>query len=122
MPALTAPTVFSNLLEHAEKLRETSDWKPFRPGVSAHWLYDEGNGGPAAVLLRYEPGARVALHEHLGYEHMLILEGDQFDEEGSYPAGSFAIHPPGTRHSPGSVGGCLALLIYEKAVRFLEPE
>ena len=32
------------------------------------------------------------------------------------------IHPPGTRHSPGSVGGCVALLIYEKAVRFVASE
>jgi hypothetical protein len=38
------------------------------------------------------------------------------------PAGSFVIHPPGTRHSPGSVGGCIALLIYEKAVRFVNSD
>jgi anti-sigma factor ChrR (cupin superfamily) len=53
---------------------------------------------------------------------MLVLDGDQFDEEGAYPAGSFVIHPPGTRHSPGSMGGCIALLIYEKGVRFVEGE
>ncbi|MGA8155100.1 MAG: cupin domain-containing protein [Rhodoplanes sp.] len=122
MSALTVPIVFSNLLKQADALRKDGDWKPFRPGVTAHWLYDEGHGGAAAVLLRYEAGARVALHEHLGYEHMLVLEGDQFDEAGAYPAGSFVIHPPGTRHSPGSVGGCIALLIYEKAVRFVDPE
>ncbi|QQW33543.1 urea transporter [Mycobacterium marinum] len=111
--------VFSNLLERVKNLRAIDDWTAFRPGVTAHWLYTEGNGGPAAVLLRYEPGARVAEHEHVGYEHLFILEGDQFDEHGSYPQGSFVINPPGTRHSPGSVGGCVALLIYEKAVRFL---
>jgi anti-sigma factor ChrR (cupin superfamily) len=120
MPALTVPMVISNLMKQVDELRnKDGDWKPFRPGVTAHWLYDEGKGGAACVLLRYEAGARVALHEHLGYEHMLVLEGDQFDEAGSYPAGSFVIHPPGTRHSPGSVGGCIALLIYEKAVRFV---
>jgi len=123
MFALTVPIVFSNLLKQADALRKKDgDWKPFRPGVTAHWLYDEGHGGAACVLLRYEAGARVALHEHLGYEHMLVLEGDQFDEAGAYPAGSFVIHPPGTRHSPGSAGGCIALLIYEKGVRFVEPE
>lgn len=54
---------------------------------------------------------------------MLVLDGDQFDEEGAYPAGSFVIHPPGTRHSPGSMGGgCIVLLIYEKGVRFVEGE
>ncbi|OSC42701.1 urea transporter [Mycobacterium decipiens] len=111
--------VFSNLLEQVKNLNATGEWTAFRPGVTAHWLYNDGNGGPAAVFLRYTPGARVAEHEHMGYEHLLILEGDQFDEHGSYPQGSFVINPPGTRHSPGSVGGCVALLIYEKAVRFL---
>jgi anti-sigma factor ChrR (cupin superfamily) len=122
MPSPSAPIVLSRLLEHAKALRETGEWQPFRPGVTAQWLYDEGGGGPACVLLRYEAGARVALHEHLGYEHLLVLEGDQFDEEGSYPAGTLVINPPGTRHSPGSAGGCVALLIYEKAVRFVAPD
>ncbi|REK12730.1 MAG: transcription negative regulator ChrR [Planctomycetota bacterium] len=121
MPVQTDAIVFSNLLGQVERL-EASDWEPFRPGVTAHWLYRENDGGPAAVLLRYEPGARVALHEHVGYEHLLVLEGDQYDENGSYPSGSLMINPPGTRHSPGSKGGCVALLIYEKAVRFVEPE
>ena len=115
-----SPTVLADLVNYARKLRDTEDWVSFHEGVTAHWLYNEGNGGPAAVLLRYEPGARVALHEHVGYEHLFVLEGDQFDELGSYPAGSFVINPPGTRHSPGSKGGCVALLIYEKPVRFIE--
>lgn len=122
MPSLTEPIVIADLVEYAKKLRTTDDWEPFRPGVTAHWLYKEDDGGAIAVLLRYEAGARVALHEHVGYEHLYILEGDQYDEDGSYPAGSFVVHPPGTRHSPGSVGGCVALLIYEKAVRFVESE
>ena len=122
MPSLTEPITIADLVEYAKKLRTTDDWEPFRPGVTAHWLYKEGDDGAIAVLLRYEAGARVAVHEHVGYEHLFILEGDQYDEDGSYPAGSFVIHPPGTRHSPGSVGGCVALLIYEKAVRFVAPE
>jgi anti-sigma factor ChrR (cupin superfamily) len=73
-------------------------------------------------LLRYEPDARVAEQEHVGYEQMLVLEGDEYDGHGSYPAGSFVINPPGTRHAPGSKSGCIALLIYEKAVRFVASE
>jgi len=118
---IAAPIAISNLLEKADELNRSGGWQPFRPGVTAHWLYNEGDGGPAAVLLRYEPGARVAAHEHVGYEHVLVLEGDQYDEDGSYPAGSLLVNPPGTVHSPGSKGGCIALLIYEKAVRFVEP-
>jgi anti-sigma factor ChrR (cupin superfamily) len=119
MLALKIPMVVSDLAGYANALR-AHDWKPFRPGVTAHWLYKEGDDGASAVLLRYEPGARVAEHEHVGYEQMLVLEGEEFDEHGSYPAGSFVINPPGTRHSPGSKGGCTALLIYEKAVRFVD--
>jgi len=116
----TAPIVITDFLERAAKLRDTAEWEPFRPGVTARWLYNEGDGGPCAVLLRYEPGARVSLHEHPGYEHLLVLEGDQYDEDGSYPQGSLVIHPPGTRHSPGSKGGCVALLVYERSVKFVE--
>ena len=121
MPAPTGPTVLAGLIQRVSTLRETFDWKPFRPGVTAHWLYDEGGGGAAAVLLRYEPGAQVALHEHVGHEHMLVLEGEQSDEAGAYQAGTFVIYAPGTRHSPRSIDGCVALLIYEKAVDFLAP-
>ena len=122
MLALSTSLVLNNLQDYVSTLREESDWQPFRPGVTAHWLYQEADGGASAVLLRYEAGARVAEHEHVGYEHMFVVEGDQYDEDGSYPAGSFVIHQPGSRHSPGSHGGCVALLIYEKAVRFVAPE
>ena len=121
MTDLMKTIVIPDLIEKAIKLRDTDDWEPFRPGVTAHWLYRD-EGGASAVLLRYEPGARVTLHEHVGYEHMFVLDGDEYDEYGSYPAGSFVINPPGTKHSPGSKGGCVALLIYEKAVRFVETE
>lgn len=120
MPSSSSPTVFSDLIAQANKLSLSDDWVPFRPGVSAHWLYNEGEGGPAAVLLRYEPGARVTLHEHMGFEHLFVLSGDQYDEFGIYPAGSFVINPPGSKHSPGSRNGCIALLIHEKPVHFLK--
>ena len=120
MPLMPDPMVIANLQEFSKSLDQSGGWEPFRPGVTAHWIYNEGDEGPRAVLLRYEPGARVALHEHIGYEHMLVLEGEQFDEHGSYPAGSFAIHPPGTSHSPGSRKGCVALIIYQKFVRFVD--
>ena len=113
--------VFSDLIEQVKELKDTDQWEPFRPGVTAHWLY-RVEGGASAVLLKYEPGARVAEHEHEGYEHMYVIEGDEYDEHGEYPAGSFVINPPGTKHSPGSHGGCIALLIYEKPVCFVESD
>lgn len=121
MPVPTTSTVIRDLVPFAKALRDTADWQPFREGVTAHWLYGTFGEGASAVLLRYEPGARVPLHEHVGFEYMLVIDGDQFDESGAYPEGTFVSHPPGTRHSPGSVNGCVALLVYEKPVRFVDP-
>ena len=114
-------TVVRGLVDYAKALRGSADWKPFRPGVTAHGLYGDFSKGASAVLLRYEAGARVAAHEHIGFEYMFVLDGDQYDQDGSYPAGTFVAHPPGTRHSPGSHGGCIALLIYDEPVRFIDP-
>ena len=119
MIAPDGSVILADLAAYVDGLRDPEDWEPFRPGVTAHVLYLDKDSGAEAVLLRYEPGARVAAHEHVGYEHMFVVEGDQYDELGTYPAGSFVVHPPGTRHSPGSKGGCIALLIYAKPVKFV---
>jgi anti-sigma factor ChrR (cupin superfamily) len=94
-------------------------WEPFRPGVRIHWLYHTENGGPAAALLRYEPGARVPLHEHAGWEHILVLAGSQSDGSGEYAEGALMISAPGTRHAIASGPGCVVLAIWERQVRIL---
>lgn len=90
-------------------------WSDFRPGVEISRLYQDGEGASAA-LLRYAPGARVPLHEHNGYEHILVLEGEQRDERGTYETGTLLVHGPRTRHSVASDRGCVVLAIWERTV------
>ena len=101
--------------------QDTLPWAPFRDGIDIYRLYGDGTSGPAAALLRFHPGARVPLHEHTGYEHILVLAGSQVDENGSAAAGALIINPPRTQHSVLSETGCIVLAIYEKPVAFLEP-
>jgi anti-sigma factor ChrR (cupin superfamily) len=96
-------------------------WQPFYEGVDIYRLYDAGADGPRAALLRYRPGASVPRHEHVGYEHIVVLAGEQSDESGQFGPGSLAINPPGTRHCVTSATGCIVLAIYEKPVKFLDP-
>ncbi|MGA2247284.1 MAG: cupin domain-containing protein [Verrucomicrobiota bacterium] len=94
-------------------------WQPFCEGVDIYRIYEHGPAGPAAALLRFQPGGRVPQHEHTGYEHIFVLAGEQVDEISKAEAGSLMINPPGTTHSILSEMGCIVLAIYEKPVKFL---
>ena len=91
-------------------------WTTFREGVRAHWI---GEPGGCAAFLRYEPGASVPLHEHVGQEHILVLSGYQEDDRGRYGAGSLVINAPGSRHAVRCPEGALVLVFWERPVRFL---
>lgn len=105
-----------DLFELAET-PEKVPWQPFRPGVEIHWLYGDGQQGPAAALLKYVPGASVPFHTHSGYEHIIVLSGAQQDHQGHYSKGSLVINPPETAHSVTSESGCIVLIIWEKPVK-----
>lgn len=91
-------------------------WKPFRPGVEIHRLYGDGQQGPSAALLKYEPGATVPEHSHTGYEHIIVLSGEQRDHQGTYTAGTLVINEPNSHHNVTSESGCIVLIIWERPV------
>jgi len=99
---------------------ERIPWQPFRVGVEIHRLYGDGRTGPTAVLLHFRQAARIPLHTHAGYEHILILAGSQRDQNSTALAGTLMINPPGTTHRVIGEAGCIVLAIYEKPVVFLE--
>jgi anti-sigma factor ChrR (cupin superfamily) len=101
-------------------VQDSIPWKPFREGVEIHRLYGDGVSGPTAALIRFKAEAKVPLHLHPGYEHILVLAGSQRDQNGVYTVGSLAINPPGTAHSVVSEAGCIVLAVYEKPVQFVE--
>lgn len=90
-----------------------------RNGVEIFPLYDarnDKNEGPAAALLRYEAGARVARHVHLGYELIFVLEGVLHNDTGAHKAGTLEICPPGSTHELWSPTGCVFLVVWEQPV------
>jgi anti-sigma factor ChrR (cupin superfamily) len=95
------------------------DFAPFRPGIEIARLRD---GAPGFAVLRYAPGASVPLHSHPDVEMILVLEGAQSDEQGTYSAGEIVLNPPGSQHSIISNEGCVVLLMWAKPVVFLEAE
>ncbi len=90
---------------------------PFREGVEVHHIR---LGAPALALLRYGPGARVPRHLHTGLETILVLDGVQCDERGSYGPGALILNPAGSVHSVWSDTGCTVLIQWERPVQLLD--
>ena len=84
-------------------------WRERRPGV--HWkvLWEEGDR--KAVLMRYDPGATIPRHRHLGDEQIFVLEGSVSDDTGTCRKGDYARRPPGCVHSVSSREGALVLAV-----------
>lgn len=93
-------------------------FEPFRDGVERCLLRAED---PVVALLRYSPGASVPRHRHRGLETILVLEGRQSDERGSYGAGTLVLNPEGSSHRVWSETGCVVLIQWQRPVEFLEP-
>jgi anti-sigma factor ChrR (cupin superfamily) len=77
---------------------------------------EEAERGHATSVVRYDPGASFAAHNHPLGEEILVLEGVFSDETGDYPAGTYLRNPEGFRHAPFSREGCV---LFVKLHQFL---
>ncbi|HEY5706281.1 MAG TPA: cupin domain-containing protein [Terrimicrobiaceae bacterium] len=106
-----------NLFQIAENAAAIP-WQAFRDGVDIYRLYGDGDSGPTAALMRFRVEGIIPIHEHQGYEHILVLTGSQRDQNSTATAGTLVVNAPGTRHSVVGEAGCIVLAIYEKPVKF----
>ena len=71
---------------------------------------EDAERGHATSIVRYDPGASFAAHDHPLGEEIFVLEGTFSDETGDYPAGTYFRNPEGFRHAPFSQQGCVILV------------
>lgn len=64
-------------------------------------------GSELVSLVRFAAGTVFPPHGHPAGEEILVLEGTLEDEDDAYPAGTWLRQPPGSRHRPFSLTGCL---------------
>ena len=117
MKRLTETKIIPNILSAADELAD-ADWQFLNTGVMIHYLYRDDLTGAAAAFIRYAPGTEVNAHQHLGYEQVIVLEGEQSDELHSYRQGCMAIQPPGSKHKIKSSKGCTVLAIWTAPLKF----
>jgi anti-sigma factor ChrR (cupin superfamily) len=92
------------------RMRTTEmDWQPSpSPGVLRKRLELVGpeETGMVTSVVAYRAAGDFPEHGHPEGEEFLVLEGTFCDEHGDYPAGTYVLNPPGSRHKPFSREGC----------------
>ena len=101
-----------------EWLEANIRWKDFGTGVRLGKLAREGK----TSLVLYEANSEVEVdafmpHSHPGGEAYLVLEGEVWDEDGTYPTGSIVWMNPNTTHTPRTRGKTLILVLWPDGVK-----
>jgi anti-sigma factor ChrR (cupin superfamily) len=95
-------------------------WKPTpSKGIDMKILMEEPETGLLTALFRWQPGAVLALHEHVEVEQTYVLEGSIVDEEGEAAAGGYVWRPKGNQHQARSPNGALVISFFLKPNKFL---
>src|SRR5919109_1290052 len=63
-------------------------WVDVRPGVRHKKVWEDKTNERRALLARFEPGATLAPHRHVGDELIFMIEGANADESGIVTAGN----------------------------------
>jgi len=87
----------------------TMDWEPSPSTTVWRKRLDliDGEHSRVTSIVRYDRKSSFPPHEHPEGEEILVLEGNFADEHGEYPAGTYLLNPPGSRHAPESRKGCV---------------
>ena len=95
-------------------------WQPTRfPGIEAKTLM-ANNSGMSTVLMRWAPGARLPLHEHVEIEQTYVLSGSFSDHMGTCRAGDYVWRRAGSRHDAWTDEGCLVLAVFLQPNTFFD--
>ena len=82
---------------------------PGMPLLKAKPLWVDADTRRRAQLARFEPGATLPMHRHVGDELLIVIEGSIGDEHGTTTAGNVGFRPNGCIHSVTSKNGATVL-------------
>src|SRR5881397_1364717 len=86
-------------------------WVETRPGVRQKRIWEDKANERRAILARFEPGATLPPHRHVGDELIFIIEGDNADEAGPVPTGNMNYRPNGCVHTVTTKNGATVLAV-----------
>ena len=84
-------------------------WIETRPGVRQKRIWEDKATERRAMLARFEPGATLPRHRHVGDELIFLVEGANADESGLVATGGMSYRPNGCVHSVTTQNGATVL-------------
>jgi len=86
-------------------------WESITPTIKAKMLWSDPATKRRAQITRFEPGASLSMHRHVGDELLYVIEGSISDESGTVSAGSVGYRPNGCIHRVTSKNGATVFAI-----------
>jgi anti-sigma factor ChrR (cupin superfamily) len=86
-------------------------WLEARPGVRQKRIWEDKTTERRALLARFEPGAMLPPHRHVGDELIFLVEGANADESGVVATGSMNYRPNGCVHTVTTQNGATVLAV-----------
>jgi anti-sigma factor ChrR (cupin superfamily) len=84
-------------------------WIAARPGVRQKRIWEDKATERRALLARFEPGATLPPHRHIGDELIFLVEGANADEAGAVTTGCMNYRPNGCVHTVTTENGATVL-------------
>jgi len=86
-------------------------WIDARPGVRQKRIWEDKATERRALIARFEPGATLPAHRHVGDEVIFLLEGANADEAGVVATGNMNYRPNGCVHTVTTQNGATVLAV-----------
>ena len=86
-------------------------WVETRPGVRQKRIWEDKASERRAILARFEPGATLSPHRHMGDELIFVIEGANADESGAVITGNLNYRPNGCVHTVTTKNGATVLAV-----------
>lgn len=86
-------------------------WVDTRPGVRQKRIWEDKATERRAILARFDPGAALTAHRHVGDELIYVVEGASIDESGAVTPGDMNYRPNGCVHTVTTPNGATVLAV-----------
>jgi anti-sigma factor ChrR (cupin superfamily) len=95
-------------------------WVDAMPGVRQKPIWQDKETKRRAALARFDSGAQLPRHKHIGDELIFVIEGSNADESGEVLAGNMNYRPNGCTHTVSTKNGATVFALVTGGVEMLK--